>query len=322
MAIDRRSSSAVAARGLFRCALLITIAVATFQSAIADGVRAIPFWQQTMASGIVTDQSLTMTPTAARSAVPTTLLSSTANVGAFGWHEATAIPTLSQVTYGGGGDQVTSKDALKRALMSAIIPGTGQLRNGSLLRGIGYLAIEVGEWIAFTSFKSGIDTKTTELDRFANNYWFLDQYREGAYSSGCSYDSDADSLVTHAMDFNRSRFYDYLARDEYACGWDTTRVESGATDGMTTEERNAFYHGLRTLHKGKYVNIWDDREDLRSAKSFTGRMIFFNHLISAVDAFIEARKLRVPIGDLGEVKFELDSNLKEVNPKLVYVHNF
>jgi hypothetical protein len=311
MELLRHSKRTFSSRSLLLSAFLVTVGVAiTWCDAQADGKTIIPFWQQTTATGIVTSA-----PLAGSSRVA-------ADYETRLWREATTIPTLSQATVGDGADRVTNKDALKRALMSAVIPGTGQLRNGSLLRGIGYMAIEVGEWIAFTSFKNGIDNKTSELGRFANNYWFIDQYREGAYSSGCSYDSESDSLVTQAMDFNRSRFYDYLAREEYSCGWDTTRVESGATDDMSDAERNAFYKDLRKNHFGKYVNIWDDREDLRSAKSTTGRLIFFNHLISAVDAFIEARKLRVPVGEFGEVKLDLNSNLKEVNPKLVYVHHF
>lgn len=175
-----------------------------------------------------------------------------------------------------------NRRAIIPALMSAVVPGAGQLKNGSILRGLGYAVAEVGAWVAYTSFEKAADNKLDQMEGFAGGYWDYGRYHTIApdpiacEEHGCPKDQwspEADSIIVLAQEASRTRYLDYITRDAYACGWDTQTS--------------------RSLYRG----LWDDREDLLSASSFSGRVIFLNHLISAVDAFMEARKVQVRLSD-------------------------
>ena len=283
-------------------ALMIVAMLST--AAVCQADNGLPFWRTTIVNGVTSGgYKIAAKPFMGDES---------------GWKTAVDIPPLQQSV--SGHSPVTNKGALKRALMSAVLPGSGQLRNGSLLRGLGYVALELTGWIAYSRARSGIDDKKEELGTYASNYWFVEQYREGAFYSYYDYDQESDSLIVSAMNRNQSRFYDYLSRESYACGWDTTRTDEGATDGMTEEEQNQFYRDLRSMHKRGYLALWHDREDLRSTKTFVGRMIFLNHLISAVDAFIEARKIR--LSESGDLGVNMGSISGGMAPQIVYTHRF
>ncbi len=282
---------------------VLVLAAISICTVVCQAEPAIPFWRSTIADGITRDAGE---------------LKGRGDLGLSSWNDNLAIPSLRQNIEQTG--SLSKKSALKRAMMSAILPGTGQLRNGSLLRGLGYMAIELTGWISYTQMKNGVANKTGDLGDYADQYWFIEQYREGAYNSYYEYDQQPDSLVAGAQEHNRSRFYDYIARESYACGWDTTRVVDGATEGLSEEEQIQFYRDLRSMHRQGYLSLWNDREDLRNAKTLSGRMIFLNHLVSAVDAFIEAR--RMVIGDSGELGIQMGSVSARLSPSIVYTHRF
>jgi hypothetical protein len=170
--------------------------------------------------------------------------------------------------------------ALWPALLSGLVPGAGQLRNGSLLRGLGYFAVEIGGWIAYDAFRDGSRERLGEVARLAA-YWDHTRYQEVATNSdscalyGCTYglwSAEADSEIVQLSQSDRNRYYEYLARDAYACGWDST------------------------LSRSLYRETWDDRETMLDAKRWMGRVIFLNHLVSAVDAFVGARTRHIDLG--------------------------
>jgi hypothetical protein len=189
------------------------------------------------------------------------------------------------------------------ALMSAVVPGAGQLRNGSVLRGVGYLVVEVTGWVAYGAFRQSSREKRSEYGQLANASWDYERYRTrapdpdscSAYECPCglwSEESDQE-IVARMESSDRDRFYEYITRDAYACGWDT-----GAS--------RALYHGL-----------WEDREASLDAQRWTGRLIFLNHLLSAADAFIEARsRLHVNLDSQTQLGFRLRGSPLNLRPEL------
>jgi len=218
------------------------------------------------------------------------------------------IGPMARAGAGGAGDRsLTNRQALGRALMSAVIPGTGQLRNGSLMRGLAYMAVEVSGWLAHTSFRDDSRDKKAELARHAAGYWNYDRYARVAVDPdscdayGCNYGywtSPADSLIQDAQTAGGTRFYDYISRVDYACGWSSP------------------------LSRDLYLDLWNDREDLLSRKRLTGRIIFLNHVISAVDAFMEARRLRLNVGPGTELGFDVKGPPGRLCPFLVFQSRF
>jgi len=237
------------------------------------------------------------------------------------WERAVAAslpewPGLGQAGAGAGGGGGNSgrdgssrvvREAVVTALMSAVIPGAGQIRNGSILRGFGYFFIEVGGWVAYSAFRGGEEDKTAELGR-TSAYWDYERYHERApyldscqvYECPCGYWSlDRDEEIAGVIERgDESRFYEYITRDAYACGWDSP------------------------LSRRIYRGFWSDREDLRQAKSWSGRLIFLNHLVSAVDAFLEARKIRLQLDESTRVDFRMRGLPFRVRPEVRITRHF
>ncbi len=236
------------------------------------------------------------------------LESSAIGFGDSDWQVRATPPLLSRDAGGSGGAAERSNArAFLPALMSAVVPGAGQLYNGSLLRGLGYLALEVTGWTARTSFRNGVDDKRNELSSFADRYWDYDRYHRVAPSPdscetySCPSDfwsADRDSTIRAEEAQDGDRFREHLTRDSYACGW------AGPQS--------------RQLYRA----LWDDREDLDSAKSFTTRMIFLNHLVSAVDAFIEARRFKVKLGASTDLGLQFDASPNRLSSHLVVTKRF
>lgn len=186
--------------------------------------------------------------------------------------------------------------ALWPALLSGLVPGAGQVRNGALLRGLGYLAVEVGGWIAYGAFRDGARERLGEVARLAD-YWDHARYQEVATNPdscafyGCTYglwSAEADSEIVRLSGSDPTRYYEYLTREAYACGWNST------------------------LSRSIFRETWSDRDAMLDAKRWMGRVIFLNHLVSAVDAFIGARARNVDLG----AGTQLEMNVRGLPPRV------
>jgi len=202
---------------------------------------------------------------------------------------------------GGPPASVSSRQALVPALMSAVVPGSGQLRNGSVIKGIAFAAVELTGWMAWLSFRHQESNKFDDIKSFGGRYWEYERYRKVAQDAdscvayGCPcglYSTSADSLILLARDQGGSRLYDYLTRDAYACGWDSR------------------------LSRDLYLGLHDDREDLLDAKRLTGRLILLNHVVAAVDAFLQAR--RVSLAGVADLGVEMAGLPRHPHPQLTF----
>jgi len=218
------------------------------------------------------------------------------------WRRAPALPAASSdggATLGASRPTETARRnarALLPALLSGLVPGAGQVRNGALLRGLGYFAVEVGGWIAYGAFRDGARDRLEEVARLTE-YWDHTRYQDVATNPdscsqyGCTYglwSAEADSEIVRLAASDRTRYYEYLTREAYACGW------------------------ASTLSRSIYRETWDDREAMLDAKRWMGRVIFLNHLVSAVDAFIGARARQIELGP----GTRLDMNLRGLPPRV------
>jgi len=198
--------------------------------------------------------------------------------------------------------------AFLTALLSGVVPGAGQLRNGSVLRGLGYFAAEVGGWVAYGAFRNGSRDRRGELARLAGAYWGYDRYHawapdpDSCASHGCACGLWSEQSDQEILDFSqrsdRGRFYEYVVRDAYACGWDTP------------------------LSRDLYLELWGDRDALLSAKRWMGRVIFLNHLVSAVDAFVEARARRLQWGERTQLRFDVHGRPGHLEPAVRVTRRF
>ncbi|MFH1145056.1 MAG: hypothetical protein V1774_10980 [Candidatus Eisenbacteria bacterium] len=198
--------------------------------------------------------------------------------------------------------------AFLTGLMSAVLPGAGQVRNGSYLRGFGYFAAEVTGWVAYSSFRRANDDKGEDLDRFSGQYWEYDRYHTRApgpdscqvYQCPCGeWTESRDAEIVGIIESgSRGRFLEYVTRDAYACGWDAP------------------------VSRDIYLSLYEDREDARTAQSWSGRLIFINHLISAVDAFLEVRAVRLQLDSATQVRFDVRGLPFRARPEVRITRHF
>ena len=69
-----------------------------------------------------------------------------------------------------------NNDAFKAFVLSAIIPGAGQIYNKNYKRGITYLAFEIINWSKRSKYLNKGDEFVTQYKDFANNHWNFDRW--------------------------------------------------------------------------------------------------------------------------------------------------
>jgi hypothetical protein len=161
-------------------------------------------------------------------------------------------------------------------LLSAILPGAGQLYNGDD-RGYLYLGIEAAAWFARLSYLDAGNKKENEFERFADVHWMLTLYRSRGDSLGANYTVENDSLIVGFFRRDRQQYYEEIGKyDKFRAGWDDWAYDP-ANDRAISPNR-AHYRKMR-----QQSNDLLDRARLALAATLV------NRVVSSVDAFRTAR---------------------------------
>jgi len=163
-------------------------------------------------------------------------------------------------------------------LLSALLPGSGQLYNGDR-RGYIYLGAEAGCWFARLSYSHAGKEEEDASTAYAGRHWATDRYRGAAGDPGCTWSAAADSALADMYENSRTRYYDTIGQvDDYRCGWDDF--------ASTYDPAQA---DAKSPNRAHYVDMRQKSSDLKgNAKTVLGLMII-NRLISSVDAYRTAR---------------------------------
>ncbi len=163
-------------------------------------------------------------------------------------------------------------------LMSAVLPGAGQLYNGNQ-RGYLFLAIEAGAWFARSSYIDAGNKKEGEFEAFARRHWDYDRFRDSAGSDGCLWTAEADSLIRAYESGDLEQYYEELATsDLYRCGWDDFEANFDPDNPDVLNPRRDDYRSQRAKSN-----------DLKDKAGFALGVMVLNRVVSAVDAFRVAR---------------------------------
>jgi len=162
-------------------------------------------------------------------------------------------------------------------LMSAIVPGTGQLVQGQS-RGWLYLGIEIASWFAYVSLQDAGDQALHDAYAYvgdveeADARWAWDRYHENPPCGPGLGPRDfpaEDAQLQDLYDSAREDFYAAIGGDNvYACGW----VDQAA--------------------RGEYESMVGDADHLYGLSDDVVVVVFLNHLVSAVDAAKSASSRR------------------------------
>ena len=180
-----------------------------------------------------------------------------------------------------GGLRVIAKRPGISFLGSAVIPGAGQLYNGSMKRAAAFFAIEVGLWTGFAAFRGNAQDKEEEYKALADEFWDFFVWIPGADNKN-GHTLDVDSM---GNPIKSDEYYENIGKyDKFNSGW---LGALNATD-PTTE---------RSL----YLNLREDANSLFAWSTTMANIVMFNHLISVADAIFTAKKLN----DAASAKFSL-----------------
>ena len=175
-------------------------------------------------------------------------------------------------------------------LMSAAIPGTGQLAEGRK-RAFLYLGVEALAWISHFAWLDAGNKKEGEYEAYVRRHWDLDDWRALAYDYGDTCRNalpdgvDAakaeENLLEHLESGDLQHYYEDIGKLEaYRAGWD----DYGCA---TPDDLSA--------NRGTYRSMRVDSNDYLEKARLATTMAFLNRIVSAVDAFRTAKGAKLAL---------------------------
>ncbi len=185
------------------------------------------------------------------------------------------------------------KSSKKGLLFSMLIPGSGELYAGSLLKGILFLGIEVAAWTTYASNKKKGDDLKIEFEQYAEVHW-----SETVWDNWWnSLPEDTRQQWAHHQlpETKTQQYYEMIGKyQKFNAGWDDVTFANALTD---TSKNGKFYMGIR----GK------SNDKLKLATSMTG-IAFANHILSAFDAVWSVNRFNKKIQPQVRVKYTMVNN--------------
>ncbi len=207
----------------------------------------------------------------------------------------------------------------KAVLLSALVPGGGQLYSGSYIKSALFFGVEIGAWILNITYNKKGKDKDTEFKTYADAHWSEQQYfsyvyyKVGPDEFGRELPITVDAMnrpiisnsaYTAAL-VNELRNYE---QEKYA--------GSGFTHHLPTTKTQQYYEMIGK-YPAQFGNGWDDASFLIHYDGYTGSMTprnayymdmrdesnhfykvagygsmtaLVNHVVSAIDAGFTARR--------------------------------
>lgn len=208
---------------------------------------------------------------------------------------------------------IVKKSVAKGIGFSLLLPGVGQLYANkgreSILKGIGFIGLEVATWALYFSYKSKGESKERQFKKYADANWDIDKYlryleeetsleygelgyRDPQYKSYRNPGIDIDKLVMaenelqgvathHLFGSGEQQYYEMIYKypEQFALGWSDTEqpgpVPSSPTgyDFAHLSPRMVTYRTMRNRSNNYLSN----------ARTMTGVLIV-NRVLSGMDA--------------------------------------
>jgi len=174
----------------------------------------------------------------------------------------------------------------KALLFSAVIPGTGQFYNGSFLKGLAFVGIEIGAWAVNAIYTQRGNEKEDQFELYANAHWSEDDYWDFIFAAcqrdpmsaayNCSRD-DLQSLrrwerdhFSHFLPEEKNQtYYENIGKyDQFNVGWDDTDIELGRD----------------SANRELYTRLRKKANDQFKIATYGASMVLVNHVLSMFDA--------------------------------------
>ncbi|MGH7492463.1 MAG: DUF5683 domain-containing protein [bacterium] len=172
------------------------------------------------------------------------------------------------------------RSVLKAALLSAVLPGAGQVYNHSYWSALLFLGIEAGGLYTNFKYNNEGDELTASFEQFADLHWAEPRYWDSlARDSGgkcsandlqCLRDYERDSFSHFLPATKNQTYYENIGKyDQFNGGWDDGSGDARERDSANRES----YTYMRLEANDKYKT------------ATTGiTVVIINHLVSALHA--------------------------------------
>ena len=226
-------------------------------------------------------------------------------------------------------------------LMSALVPGAGELYAGAKWRALAFAGVEVFSWIMYFNRKNKGEDMEQDYMNYADEYWKLSQlYQNGAAGyqltgltgqhdpnfgshsiyleyNGAEYVGNAVTLDTALLGWEtfilsgellpvKTRdYYENIGKyDQFAGGWDDFSDNNALSDSVVS---------MSDLRDNYLTQRKESNDALKMATNFA-TVIMFNHLISAFHAQIAAKNYSSEEADRVSWYMGLVTDVRYKNP--------
>ena len=180
-------------------------------------------------------------------------------------------------------------------VLSAAVPGAGQVYAKSYIKAAAFVAVEATAWAYYVSQSNEGDKIDAEFRAYANQHWSETEYwRWIANQSGIAYSEDNIEALrdwekqsfSHGLHREKDQqYYEMIGKyHQFSWGWDDFRVDHNIsiTDSQITQN----YNETKELNANRrYYELRRKASNAAFKRATTGATIaVFNHLLSAIDA--------------------------------------
>jgi len=206
----------------------------------------------------------------------------------------------------------------KAFVYSLVVPGLGQLYNGSKAKAAGFFVLDVTAWVLNFKYRADGNDLTDKFMKFQQDNWLRSRYTTFLQLRYGSSDDDsisgAPELSHHLPHEPTQQYYEMTGKyDQFAWGWvdamyGTRTLESyiGATDTMPAikESGDAPYSAMRF----EYETMRHVANNKFDAADRWVIVSLANHVISAFDALLSANRKNNQggPGEFGRLKVKAD----------------
>jgi len=228
-------------------------------------------------------------------------------------------PSIDLETSDDGG-RAGRKSPLKAFLLSAAVPGAGQLYTGSKVKAAAFLGIEALAWTGYIVYHGKGDDRTDIYEAFADLHWSQIRYEDFLFSNWGVRDDHLVSLFTHHLPGTKTQqYYEMIGKyDQFVFGWDD--VDTMATPPIPENLGRA---DSRNRHH--YENLRHDANVMYGRATASLIVMMVNHVVSGAEAALAARNHNKNVQD-GEQRFSVRATTARLDnsyfPMLTMTYKF
>lgn len=201
-------------------------------------------------------------------------------------------------------------------ILSLAVPGLGQWYAGARLKSLLFVAAEAAAWGLQIQLSRRAEDKRDIFQAFAREHWDLEQWLlntptlfqkypdvtcDGTHNltvllengSWVSSDSLCGGWIDGASVVPNQEYYENIGKyDQFVAGWDDLYDDQGNPNWKEVKKTvgDSVEILIMTPRRESYRDMRDDYNQAFQLGKYALSAIMFNHLVSALDAFLETRR--------------------------------